>query len=570
MWFMSFSKANCKNCYACIRTCFVHAIKVKEEQAHIIKERCIICGKCFKACPQNAKLIKSEVSMIKHYNKMGKTVVASLAPSFSAIYGKNSLKIPTALKKLGFNYVKETVEVTDLVLDEYIKYANKENDDVYITSFCPSINNLIQKHYPELTKNIIPVTSPSILHGRILKEKYPDSKVVFIGPCLSKKTDAHDEKSINSVITFEELDKWFKEENIDLESLEDGEFKYIEKEKRMLPIIGSITDKIKSQKPKRTIIQVDGVRECIEVLDEIKKGKFKNTLFEMTACRHGCIGGSGMLEDNNSVYEKKENIKEFSKYLDENKSLIIENDTSKNKNINISIYKEFPAKDYKLKQPSENELKEILKDMGKYDKSDELNCGGCGYHSCREKAIAVYNNMAEINMCLPFMREKAENLTSTIFEMTPNMIAVVNKELEIARLNPAAEHFFNMSSNKAKNIPIGMFLEEEKFKNVKTSKKNIYKERIILKESNSTIIQSIIWLDKNQVLLWIGDDITEDEKLKNKIKSMKIDAVNMAQDVIDKQMIVAQEIASLLGETTAQTKVTLTNLKQLIKEEENL
>lgn len=244
--------------------------------------------------------------------------------------------------------------------------------------------------------------------------------------------------------------------------------------------------------------------------------------------------------------------------------------TLKNKNINISIYKEFPAKDYKLKQPSENELKEILKDMGKYDKSDELNCGGCGYHSCREKAIAVYNNMAEINMCLPFMREKAENLTSTIFEMTPNMIAVVNKELEIARLNPAAEHFFNMSSNKAKNIPIGMFLEEEKFKNVKTSKKNIYKERIILKESNSTIIQSIIWLDKNQVLLWIGDDITEDEKLKNKIKSMKIDAVNMAQDVIDKQMIVAQEIASLLGETTAQTKVTLTNLKQLIKEEENL
>lgn len=570
MWFMGFSKANCKNCYACIRVCPVHAIKVKNEQVHIVKERCIACGNCFKACPQNAKLIKSEIDMVKHYIKGRKKVVASIAPSFASIFGVNSNKIPKALKILGFDCVEETASISDLIINEYNKYANMDDDKTYITSFCPPVNDLIQKYFSEISKNIIPVASPAIVHARVLKERYgSDIKVVFIGPCLAKKSDSHDEKSIDIVLTFEELENWLNEEDIKLDKLEEEPFDYVSKEKRLLPIIGGPTKYIEDKIPRKNIIQADGIDDCIVLIKEIMDGKFKNALIDMNSCRHSCINGSGMPNDNVSCYERKENLKKYARLSSKCEDNSIDSFIN-NKTINIPtglIDKEFLPKEVLLNQPSEKELSEILNDMGKYEKSDELNCGSCGYQTCREKAIAVYNNMAEVEMCLPFMREKAENLSGIIFNTTPNIIVILDKNLDIIKLNPAAQKFLDISNKKAKGLPIVMFSDEEKFKQVVESKVDIYKEKTTLSFNNATVLESIIWLDKNQVVLWIADDITKDEELQQKIKSMKIDAISMAQTVINKQMTVAQEIASLLGETTAETKVTLTKLKNLIKED---
>jgi Na+-translocating ferredoxin:NAD+ oxidoreductase RNF subunit RnfB len=292
----------------------------------------------------------------------------------------------------------------------------------------------------------------------------------------------------------------------------------------------------------------------------------------MSSCRHSCIGGSGMPYDGVDCYERRENLKQYVKSYSKNKSSeceeVASDEVSSDEFENISIYKEFKPEEILLKQPSSEELRKILNDMGKYEKIDELNCRSCGYHTCREKAIAVYNNMVEVNMCLPFMREKAEDLKNIIVDMTPNIIAIINRELEIVQLNPAAEQFFEISTHSAKGLPVAMFLDEEIFKTVKESKKTVFKEKAILNQKNATVIQSIIWLEKNQLMLWIADDITKDEKIQDKMQKMKIDAINMAQKVINKQMTVAQEIASLLGETTAETKVTLTQLKNLIQEEE--
>lgn len=566
MWVMGFSKVNCKNCYACLRACPVHAIRVKNDQAQIMKDRCIVCGRCFRACPQNAKLIRSEIDMVKHYISGRKKVVASIAPSFASIFGKYSNKIPKALRLLGFDYVEETASIVDPIINEYEKYANLDDHKTYITSFCPSVNKLIEKYYKDFTDNIIPVASPAIFHARVLKNIYgKDTKVIFIGPCLAKKTDGHDDESIDIVLTFEELQNWLKEKNIDLETIGEEPFDYVSKEKRLLPIIGGPTKHIEENNPKKSIIQVDGIDDCIKILDELKKGKLKNSLIDMNSCRHSCVNGSGMPHDNITCYERKENLKQYAKRANQEKNQY-------NPKINdiisqVSIKKNFASKEILLKQPTEEELREIMKSMGKHDKNDELNCGSCGYHTCKEKAIAVYNDMAEVNMCLPFMRERAENLTNIIFDMTPNMIAIINKNLEIVQLNPAAEKFFDITNKKAIGLPILMFLDENKFENIKKNKVNTYKEKVVLEYNQSTIIQSIIWLEKNQVMLWIADDITKDEKLQQSIQNMKIDAINMAQKVINKQMTVAQEIASLLGETTAETKVTLTQLKNLIQED---
>ncbi|MDF2612626.1 MAG: 4Fe-4S dicluster protein [Clostridia bacterium] len=574
MWIINFSAANCKNCYACVRSCPVHAIKVQSEQAQIMKERCIGCGKCLKVCPKNAKEVKTELQTVKNYIAHKKQVVASIAPSFAALFGDSSGKVYSLLKHLGFTYVEETAVGADFVTNQYETYANAAGDTCYITSCCPSVNYLIQKHYPEVIPSLIPVVSPAVCHARLLKEKYgSEVKVVFIGPCLSKKIEGHDEEAIDAVLTFDELEKWIHEENIEINALEERSFDESITAQRQYPISGGVTKTLNKTALKREIIQVDGIEECIEVIEAIKDNQFENILFEMSCCRHSCINGPGISHDGINIYERKARIKQYAA----RESVQAENDSFQkikeciSKSIaRVDLTQYFPSLHMKLKEPSEEEIKHILRSIGKYTKLDELNCGSCGYHTCREKAIAVFNGMAEANMCLPFMRQKAETLTNVIFDATPNLILILNKELEILELNPAAEKFFKVSKEGAALLPISMFIDEEIFENVKATKKSVLGQKVHINQSDSVVIQSIIWIEYHQVMLWIAHDITKDEKLEKKLQNMKIDAINMAQKVINKQMTVAQEIASLLGETTAETKVTLTQLKQLIQEEEGI
>ena len=572
MWFASFSKAHCRNCYACIRVCPVNAIEVKNEQAQIIKSRCIVCGECSRVCPQKNRIIKSEISIVKSYLQNKEKVVVSIAPSFSSIFGEESKKIPCALRKLGFSHIEETIVSIDPIIEKYKLFANKSEDKNYITSFCPAMNNIIQKHYPSIIQNLIPVISPFIYHSRLLKEKYGKYvKVVFIGPCLAKKTEAYGENSVDAVLTFGELQKLFREYNINLEDVNEEPFDETYEDKLLVSIVGETSRFIKNEITKKDIIAVDGIEDCIKILEAMQDNRFKNTLFEMNLCKHGCLGGSGMPNDGMTYYERKRNLVNYADSIKKNNKY--NSNKQSNNEINnkidnkVPLNKNFDNLYFPLKQPNENEIKEILYSMGKYKKSDELNCGGCGYTTCRDKAVAVYNGIAEINMCLPFMRQRAENLANVIFDSTPNLIGTIDDDLNIIQFNPAAESFFEVQRGESKGLPIGMFLDEDKFENVKKNNKNLIKEKITL-DNKYTLIQNIIRLEENNVLIWIADDITKDENIEKKLQKMKVDSINMAQEVINKQMMVAQEIASLLGETTAETKVTLTKLKKLILEKE--
>ena len=549
MWIINFSEANCKNCYACVRACPVHAIKVKSEQAQIMKERCIGCGKCLKVCPKNAKEVKTEIETVKDYIRCKEHVVASIAPSFAAVFGDHSNKVYSVLKQLGFTYAEETVVGADFVTEQYEVYANMPGDECYITSCCPSVNYLIEKHFPEVIPNLIPVVSPAVCHARLLKEKYgPEVKVVFIGPCLSKKIEGHEEIAIDAVLTFDELEKWVQEEEINISLLEEGYFDDSISAQRQYPIVGGVTSTLDKTTLKREVIQVDGIDECIEVIEAIKDNQFKNVLFEMSCCRHSCIAGPGISHDDINIYERKARIKKYASSkssfqeedkLEQIKAAITEGITR------VDLSQNFPSLYIPLKQPSEEEMKHILGSIGKYTQLDELNCGSCGYHTCREKAVAVFNEMAESNMCLPFMRQKAETLTNVIFDATPNMILILNKDLEVLELNPSAERFFKVTKESTTALPISRFIDEEIFEQVKTSKKSILGEKMTIRQSDAVVIQSIIWVEYHEVMLWIAYDITKDEKFEKKLQNMKIDAIDMAQQVINKQMTVAQEIASL-------------------------
>ena len=566
MWIINFSRANCKNCYACARACPVHAIEVKDEQASIMEERCIGCGKCLKICPQNAKQVHSEVRKVKAYFAQGQTVVASVAPAFAAMFKDRPLRFMTALKKLGFKAVEETVIGAELVTKAYEVFGNMPGDQCYITSCCPTVNALIQKHVPEMLPYLIPVVSPAVCHSKLLKQKYEeDVKVVFIGPCLSKKIEGIEEKTLDAVLTFEELLEWLKEEQIDLMALDETPFDASNVVQRDYPVIGGITRQMHKATLPRKIIKVHGIEECMDMMTYIQKGGFKNTLLEVHGCRHGCIAGAGMPEDGTHIYERCERIKEYAFWKEGEDAQV-----NTQEGLTVDLHKDFLNLKKILKQPSEMEIQRILNSIGKETKLDELNCGCCGYPSCREKAIAVYNGIAEATMCLPFMRQKAEGLTNMIFEATPNMIMMMNKALEILAINPAAQKFFNLKHQNIIHESIEVLLPLEYFEKVRDQKQNILNHKLSMGNHEVVLMENIIWSEYHQVLLWIGNDITKDEKLAKQIQNMKIEAIDMAQQVINKQMRVAQEIASLLGETTAETKVTLTKLKKLIQEEEDL
>ena len=289
----------------------------------------------------------------------------------------------------------------------------------------------------------------------------------------------------------------------------------------------------------------------------------------MNACNHGCLYGSDLDKDDRCFFEvKRDLINNKQKYIDLFQAKAVKN-PYEDIALDVLLYKEYPPKPFKFEQPTEYEIKEILKTMGKTSRADELNCGSCGYKTCREKAIAVFNGIAEPSMCLPYMRNRAESLSNIICESSPNLIGLVDKDLMIIELNPAAESFFKIEKDEADGMPLGMYLDDQEFERVRTFRKNVRNEKITFEEyDNSTILQTIYWLEQNQMFLWLAVDITKDERAKEKFQTLKIETVEMAQQVIAKQMTVAQEIASLLGETTAETKITLTKLKNFILDDE--
>ncbi|WP_237660852.1 [Fe-Fe] hydrogenase large subunit C-terminal domain-containing protein [Tepidanaerobacter sp. GT38] len=294
---INFASANCKNCYKCLRTCPVKAIRMENDQAQIVDERCITCGTCLTICPQNAKTIKSDVQRVKELLKRDKDIAVSLAPSFAGVFPfKHYSQIVSALKRLGFSNVYQTSVGARLIASDYLKHYNDKSKPNLITTACPAINYLVQKYYPELVDCLVPVVSPMEAHGRYLKKIKGHKEVAFIGPCLAKKVEIHDSGNygIDAALTFEELLAWWKEEGIDpiLEPVNEDENGFCD-DANFYPIPGGSYKTIEPliEDPWREFIEVSGKENCMLMLDELRKGEFHRTWIEMNACEGGCVNG---------------------------------------------------------------------------------------------------------------------------------------------------------------------------------------------------------------------------------------------------------------------------------------
>ena len=437
---------NCRRCYSCIRECPASAIRVEGGQAVVVTERCISCGHCVKVCSQHAKMILSDSEYVENELLPSGKAFAIVAPSFAAAFPDNYFKFTTALKLLGFDKVAETAFGADLVSIEYNKIFETKGDKTIISSACPAVYNFIEKYYSQLIPMLAEVVSPMIAMGKYIKENYgKEIPVVFIGPCVAKKSEYDDwgvEGAIDAVLTFHEVKEMFAKNNIILETLDNANFDppYANLGKSY-PLPGGLlkTANIPSDILTKEIIVVEGKDKVVQVINDIAEERIKSKFVDVLFCE-GCINGPAIDSDLN-YYAKREKVIDYVEkhinFLDKNvwKSEIYNSR-------NIDLRRSFYNKNQRRPMPTEEKIREILAKTNKLSKKDELNCGACGYKTCREYAIAIAKDLAEQEMCLPYLIDKLEKAYTELKD-TQDALAGAEKLASIGQLAAGVAHEIN-------------------------------------------------------------------------------------------------------------------------------
>lgn len=564
---IGFKVAKCKDCYKCVRICPVKAIHIKNERVRYEAKECILCGQCLEACPQDAIVYVSDLNKVKQFLLNNEKIVVSLDPAYLGLLGNQESgpgKLRTALHKMGFAHIRETAEAATYVTKEYERLIQEGEMDNIITSSCTAVNEFVENYYPDMIPYMAPVVSPMTAHGMMLKEEYgPDVKVVYIGSCSARGKEAVRErcrgKYVDAILDFQELPRLFKQFGIDQDACEPSPMEGPNpKISSLYGISGGILTAIATHGKfgKYDHLSVDGIEDVQELFECIRKGELTNCFIEVSACVGGCINGpltGGRKSDRFKarIYANRKISREFPEDVGELGD-------------KLCLKRDFRKTTKPIYQPTEEEIQEALRKDGKASPEKQLNCGACGYKTCRDKAIALCQNKDQLNLCMPYKYQRVSSISDVILSVSTNLIITVDDQLRIIQFNEAAERMFNLPAKDAIGMKLGKLFNSEYYEKVLNEKRSILNKKIEYPKYGLITIQNIIYIEELNCALGIIRNITMEEKLHRQHDRMRMEAMEIAQKVIDKQMMVAQEIAGLLGETTAETKVTLTKMRDSI------
>lgn len=559
MSILEFKKVNCKDCYKCVRYCPVKSIRVKDHAASILAGECILCGNCTIVCPQHAKEDINDVPMIKVLMSKHETVIAIVAPSFAAYFNISFETMKSTLKKLGFADVFEVAEGAHVVKTEYERLVAENPDQTWITSSCASVNYYIKRHRPEAAKYLLPVLTPMKALAKILRERYPEAKFVFIGPCLSKKGEAFENGSgVSAVLLFEELEDWLAEENIVVH--EDESFRNQPRLSRLFPMSGGILATMKQETGINylPISGFDGVKQTIE---DVIDGKLPHCFIEMNFCKGGCVGGPS--------FRRKElgTLRGAVKTRQAAGTTIYDEDYSVPETLDYSTT--FQTKRVFRLEPTKAQIEAVLRQMDKFSPEDELNCGMCGYSTCRKKARAVLFGKAEIDMCMPYIRKRAENYAGKIIDSVPSGILAIDMSLNISQANPAACDIFGVDATSLVGQPIGTILDENDFVNLLASDEDTLMTSIYLPDYGLYLDETLQVNRDANLIICILKNVTEEKTRHRRAMQKRQQTAAIADEIVEKQLRMVHEIASLLGETASETKIAISDLKESVMMEDD-
>lgn len=556
MSILQFKKANCKNCYKCVRNCPVKAIQIVDQQARIVEEDCILCGCCTVVCPQNAKEDISSLSDIRRLLAQGREVVAAVAPSFTAYFNGCDWELfAGVLRQLGFSQAYETAEGAHLVKSEYERLLRSGGEGPVISTCCSSVNQYVQKYMPEAIPFMAPVVTPLRAVTRLIRQRCPGAVVVFLSPCISKKTETIPlgcPDGPDYDLTFDELEGWLLEKDLQLHRTPGSS---PAKLSRMFPLTGGIL-RTMDRIPGWQYLAVDGMEDCISTLQDAVDGKLKRCFIEISACKGSCIGGPAFARREKRHVASMAAVQTSAldggeEDFDPPEQILMESTLHK-----AAVYHP---------QPSEEQLESILKRMGKNSPEDELNCGICGYPTCREKACAVFLGRADIAMCLPFMKEKAESYSDKIVSVSPNAVLSVGRDLRVKQINQAACEIFHIHRREdIIGYPVSRIMDEFDFVRMLSGDGRQMQNYTYLSDYNVYLEQVFICDEDQEIVTCIMKNVTQSRQKRNQIRQTRLRTASMADEIVEKQMRIAHEIASLLGETVAETKVAVNDLKNTI------
>lgn len=552
------NKARCRDCYRCVRVCPVKAIRMNGGQAFVVGAACVSCGTCVRECPQGAKTYRHEVERVEELLAQPGITAVSVAPSFAALYSQaEQRRLPVVLRRLGFGYVAETAvgaaPVAHATADWTATHAGKK----HIATSCPAVVSYVERYRPELVASLVPVSSPMVAHARHLKQKLgTGSKVVFIGPCVAKKMEAariETAGAVDAVLTFEELADWLHRrqmslgagEGADFDEAPAGDARLFALEGGCLRTAGMTTDPLSAE-----VVAVSGFDELGEALDSAvpERGLVVEPLF----CRQGCINGPATANQAR-LFERRDALL---KYAGERPGVPGKGPAG------VSVAMAFHKDEPLAVQPGEAAILAELELTGKVSPDNRLNCGACGYPSCRDKAVAVLRGMAEREMCIPFMRRRAEQRTDRIMETSPNGIVILDEHLAVVSMNPAFRKTF-LCSESVCGKRISYLMDPHLFQTLASGEKDLV-ETVVRHDRYGLVCHEVLYAlrdDKQYVGIFVN--ITNSRVSQEKLSVLRARTVQQAQQLLEHQVEMAQQIARLLGDSAARGEVLVDHLRQL-------
>lgn len=551
---------DCQDCYRCVRACPVKAIRVSGGQAKIESDLCIYCGTCVRTCPQHAKIIRSDTDAVKELLASGRPVAASVAPSFAALYGNACDRLPSVLRQLGFRYVAETAEAAKYIAEKSFDTSQTGN----ICTACPVVIEYAEKYRPQLLKQMVPITSPMIAHGRMLKERYNDCAVVFIGPCAAKKEEMlrpENAGAVDAVITFDELSAWLEEAKLSVMHSVDSGFDsvYDAGDARLFPLEGGMmkTGGIEPGVADDRYLKISGADAVIHLFED-KGAMMRADCIEPLFCEGGCIFGPAMPKEA-SLYERRKGIID---YWEKTKGEPLPSESD------VKYAAVFTDRSVPVAQNtvSESAIQKILAQTGKLDPIHQLNCEACGYKTCIENAKAIVLGMAEPEMCVPYMRRLAQQRTDRIIDTSPNGVVVLDSDLNMIKMNDAFQKMF-MCNNSILGRRISYLINAYGFEQIQSGA--IEQHESIQSKYGFRYHEILYALRDERQYVGMYTNLSNVKFNEKQLDLIKYQTLTHAREFLDHQIRFAQDMAHYLGRSTAESEDIAKRLIRMFEDAES-